>query len=131
MSNNEASIPYVVAINCSYCRITAVFQLNWKSNPNKMGNYAEALCPGCSGKLKFFFLVNENSPMSMHSGALFVYPGSKERRPLSGLESATPLSEPLKRSYNSALVAFNTGEWNSTAVMSRRLLGNCPDVANR
>lgn len=51
-----------------------------------------------------------------------MYPAPTAKQPLPNVLENTELDERLRRAYASAVQVLNTGEWNATAVMCRRLL---------
>ncbi|MCX2492800.1 DUF4145 domain-containing protein [Pedobacter sp. PF22-3] len=122
ISSNRVSIPSRVAIHCSHCVIFLSLEISWQKELNTIGNFGTALCPHCSGSMKFFYIADENTPSDMSKGLLYVYPSTRARQPLPGLDSVKSLTPQIKKSYQSTLTSFNTNQWGAAAVMSRRLL---------
>lgn len=79
---------------------------------------ASATCPGCRG-VSHFWIINPHRK-DRACDALCVHPDPHVRQPV--VDSATTGNEPLSRTYEAAVAAYNAGLWEACATSCRKTL---------
>ncbi|MCG5514765.1 MULTISPECIES: DUF4145 domain-containing protein [unclassified Ectothiorhodospira] len=115
--------PSAIDLRCPHCRRIVSFEIKrWHSAPHKIW-VGPSRCPGCGSSSLFLLVGFEGKAKTLDGhGRLFIDREPGGRTPLPEILNNDEIGEALRRAYSSAVSVFNSGEWNATAVLTRRLL---------
>jgi hypothetical protein len=127
LEKENVRLPSSISTICPFCDRPAIFALgNFFSDPHRKTFSADAVCPGCKKKIKFWIL--SPPPNSYPSGqkvkqtpeAFYMYPSGKPaRQEIEGIEK---VDEQVARVYASTLKAYNAKIWDAAATCCRKAL---------
>lgn len=120
---DSQNYPYVINVRCPSCGTLVGFSCDkWHPGPFNV-KLSRTECPSCQSH-STFYLTNHTgkSPALSKGERLFIEKAPQERIPNSYILESENLSESLRAAYQSAVNVYNVGEWNGTAVLTRRLL---------
>lgn len=120
--SNNILYPHSVDWNCPHCGRKVNFGFSWGFQGKPECLNTKSRCSGCGESVIFVYLGFDEETEGNTIGKLFIYPKTKTREPLSGIQSTTHFNNGLDKAYSSAVNVYNVQEWNATATMCRRLL---------
>lgn len=112
-----------VDYNCPNCSRLVNFPLGWSIPQGQpLCLITKSRCSGCGEFSKFIFIDYE-SPKGNEMGNLYIHPDPDRRDSIFDFDQIkSKYKDELKLTYESTLNVFNSGEWNGTTVLARRLL---------
>jgi len=121
--DGNAYVPAAIDICCPDCtRLVSFAVTKWQPAPQNI-KVGPVRCPGCNGRSIFLLTNYKGESGELGKGErLFVDRAPAGRHALPEILENEEIGEALKRAYSSAVNVFNSGEWNATAVLTRRLL---------
>ncbi len=105
---------------CPYCGHWASFAaLNYKLNPEARVGSASGICPSCDKSTQFVFVFSFEKPKPQLL-EVRMFPALQQSVDMPELPESVP--EPLRRSYEDTVRAFNARIYGSAATSGRRTL---------
>jgi hypothetical protein len=120
--SDKLIVPTSVDYNCPLCGRNVNFSLSWNGTPNATYT-ATARCSGCKASPIFVYVwasFRENT--SQIRGELYIYPKTKKRNEINGLNELNLINQDVKDEYISALNVYNIREWRAATGTCRRVL---------
>jgi hypothetical protein len=107
--------PAAISAFCPHCQEQVVFELKDASTDGRRQcSSFSATCPSCAQSVAFFVLSSKDRP------DVFMYPSGPPRPTPKDFGDLVP--EPLRRSYESAVLSFASKNYVATSVCARRTL---------
>jgi len=120
---NGVFVPNAIDVGCPHCtRLVSFAVPTWHQAVQNI-RIAPVRCPGCND-LSIFFLINYRGQVGTLADGerLFIDRNPSGKVPMPEILDNEEIGDALKRAYSSTITVFNSGEWNATAVLTRRLL---------
>lgn len=110
-----------VELICPHCRERAVFEARPWQEHGRQVVATELICSRCEFEVLMVQILDDMGASKPDS--LYAHPAPGGHEVMPGVVHLQALSGPLARTYDSAVKLYNQGEWGSTALSVRHLLG--------
>ena len=122
-SYNENYFPGAINSHCPHCGSLVTFSFtHWLKGLHGV-TVARTQCPVCDEDTRFLMLDYDPTTQDFdEETTLWIYPPLKIRESIPDIEKLLEMSPQLVTAYRSTVNVFNNGEWNATAVLTRRFL---------